>query len=76
MTAKKWMIFLFVIFMGLVMARVASAADLRIPTEVAQAIANYLATKPYQEVHRLIAALTNLKPIDPAKSLPTPEKKK
>lgn len=31
--------------------------------ELAQAILSYLATRPYQEVFRLIAALQQLKPV-------------
>lgn len=35
-----------------------------ISQELVQAIANYLQTKPFQEVHQLIAALSQLKKIE------------
>ncbi len=37
--------------------------NLIIPIELVQAVANYLAQKPYGEVYQLIAALQQLKPV-------------
>lgn len=36
--------------------------ELLIPLELAEAIANYLAQRPYAEVYQLIAALQQLQP--------------
>lgn len=42
---------------------------LSIPKDLAQAVVNYLATRPYQEVHQFMPALLSLQPI------PQPEPK-
>lgn len=45
---------------------------LLIPIPVAQAILNYLATQPYQQVHELIHALQALEPA-PEPTAPSPD---
>ena len=37
---------------------------LQLPQDLASAIAQYLATRPFQEVFKLMNALSNLEPID------------
>jgi hypothetical protein len=44
--------------------------NLEIPQDLAQAVADYLSRQPYREVAGLMAALSQLKPVDAA---PKPE---
>ena len=44
-----------------------------IPRELAQALLNYLASKPYAETHQLIGALQGMKEIKPKVETPEPD---
>lgn len=41
--------------------------QIKMDVELAQTIVNYLQTKPYQEVHQIIPAIINCKPIEEEK---------